>query len=51
MSWQYLDSGTRKARKQHRCYFCNEGIAPGEVYDFRTGVEDGVFYDEDAPRV
>ena len=32
-----------KARKKHRCVFCQETIDVGSVYAVRTGVNDGFF--------
>lgn len=33
-------SGVR-ARKRHRCFFCDEWIEVGERYNRRTGINDG----------
>ena len=31
----------RKARKEHRCIECHVPIAPGELYEFISGIWDG----------
>lgn len=41
MSWAHLRDNTRKARKQHRCYLCNESIVIGEQYIDRVGTDNG----------
>lgn len=33
---ELLDSGTRRARKEHRCDECKRAIEPGETYRFWT---------------
>lgn len=39
-----VQSSTPKARKEHRCYFCNEAILPGEKYHYRTGKNSDGFW-------
>ena len=36
-------SSQPKARKAHRCEYCNRTILPGEVYSRSEGLWDGVF--------
>ena len=36
MSWQQIREGTRKARKEHRCFHCGEKIKINEVYYFNV---------------
>lgn len=43
MSYWPLDSGDRKARKEHRCIWCGEPISSGEHYHFQVGIFDGDF--------
>ena len=38
-----LDSGTRKARKAHKCFHCYRPIWRGEVYFFQTLKHDDAF--------
>lgn len=39
-----LEVKNMKARKQHKCDWCNEKILPGEVYERSAGVsEDGMY--------
>jgi hypothetical protein len=40
-----LNTGTRTARKRHRCDWCGTFIESGEVYSFWTGIFDGQFND------
>ena len=39
-----FQQGTRRAHKEHRCFFCHESITKGSLYNFRTGVNDGSLY-------
>ena len=32
---------SRRARKDHQCYECNDGIKAGEIYEYGSGVFDG----------
>lgn len=41
MSWTHLSSGTRRAAKRHRCWYCSQRIEVGEVHGYRTGVSGG----------
>ena len=41
MSYTLLSEATRIARKQHRCIWCGEAIAPGEKYRDERSVYDG----------
>ncbi len=39
-----FDTHTRRAAKPHRCYYCAQRIAVGEVHGYRTGTTDGDFW-------
>ena len=39
------ESKVRKAGKNHRCTYCGEGIASGEMYLFQKGRYDGRWYE------
>lgn len=43
MSWSGVSQENRKARKDHRCFCCNEFILKGSTYVARTGFSDGPF--------
>lgn len=45
MSWTCLSSGTRRAAKRHRCFYCGQSIEKGEVHGYRSGVDGGDFGD------
>ena len=34
---EFYDYFTRKARKKHRCEFCEKDIMPGERYSYEVG--------------
>jgi hypothetical protein len=40
MEWQHIRDNSRTARKEHRCYLCEEPILVGSPYVARTGVSD-----------
>jgi len=43
MNWTHLRDNKRKARKEHRCWLCNESILIGERYIDRAGADgDGI---------
>jgi hypothetical protein len=44
MSTILTDKQGVKARKNHRCIFCCEGIPVGSIYDYRTGSDCGDFW-------
>ncbi len=39
-----FDSHTRRAAKPHRCYYCAQQIARGEVHGYRIGTSYGDFW-------
>jgi hypothetical protein len=39
------ESKVRKARRDHRCTYCGEGIASGETYVFQKGNYDDRWYE------
>ena len=45
MSVDIIESGTRNARKRHRCDYCGEIIEKGEEYDYQKNIFDGTFYE------
>lgn len=40
----WLGSGTRVARKDHKCDYCGQTIAPAQRYAWWKHVEDGGFF-------
>lgn len=36
--WKVFSSVTRKARKTHRCAECRRDVAPGETYEYASGL-------------
>ena len=44
MSAILSDHPQRRARKVHRCWYCDQLIPIGEVHGYRTGVTDGDFW-------
>ena len=45
MSYATLESKERKARKPHKCDYCDQTIEKGEVYDWSKHVYDGDLYE------
>lgn len=43
--YENLTHETRKARKSHRCDWCNGAIEKGESYEYQTYIWDGHIYD------
>ena len=41
---EFYDYFTRKARKKHRCEFCEKDIMPGERYSYEVGKFEGEFF-------
>ena len=41
---EFYDCSDRRAKKEHKCDFCNKTIRPGEKYSYEKGKYDGEFF-------